>query len=161
MTDYDYSHQRVALTGDSGENGAATLGGYSLEVQKQPNWPGTTADPNSQRLNTDRMLDVASVIDGYVQALQNSGALQVEGDTAVSFGPDRWQAAVYLGEANKQVARLVSQYTNKLIQNLTDASTAIRKAAGGYHGAESANQHSAGNQQASLDGGGHTSSTAY
>lgn len=153
MTNYDYSRQRVQLTGDSSANGAASLGGYSLDVRPQANWPGTTADPNSQRLNTDKMLDIAAVIDGYVQALQNSGAPQVEGDTAVSFGPDRWQAAVYLGDANKQVARLVSQYTGKLITNLQAASTAIRQAANGYGGAEKANQRSAANQQSSVDGG--------
>lgn len=152
MTDYEYGDDRVQLTGDSSQNGATAQAGYPLDVRPDGNWPGRSADPNRQRLDTDKMLELASVIDTYVQTLQGSGVLQIEGDTTVSYGPDRWQAAQYLGQASKQVARTVSSYTQQLIQNLQGASLAIKNAAAGYSGAEHANQASAANQQSAVDG---------
>jgi|tagenome__1003787_1003787.scaffolds.fasta_scaffold20450877_2 hypothetical protein len=152
MTDYEYGDDRVQLTGDSSQNGAASMGGYPLDVRPDGNWPGRSADPNSQKLDTDRMLHLASLIDSYAKTLQGSGVLQIEGDTTVSYGPDRWQAAVYLADASKQVARTVSSYTQLLLENLQGASAAIQAAAAGYSGAENANKHSAANQQGSVDG---------
>ncbi|MEP7020107.1 MAG: hypothetical protein ABI808_05615 [Pseudonocardiales bacterium] len=159
MANYDYTQDRVTLGGDTSDNNATGLGGYSLDVSPNGSWPGLSADPNKQRLDTDAMMSVAQSIDNYVQALQNSGHTEIQGKAAVSYGPDSWGAAVYLKDASSQVATTVSQYTSELITNLTAASGAIRKAAGQYSGAESTNQQSASNQQNSLDGS--RSSTGY
>lgn len=157
MADYNYSHDRVKLGGDTGDNNASGLGGYSLDVSPDGKWPGMSADPNKQRLNADDMITIAQTIDNYVEALQNSGAAEIPSKAAVSFGPDSWQAAVYLKDASGQVAKGVSEYTTKLISNLQAASTAIKNASGKYSGAESANQQGAANQQRDID----TQSTAY
>jgi hypothetical protein len=158
MVDYNYTHNRVTLGDDTSDNNAAGLAGYSLDVSPNGDWPGTNADPNKQRVNADDMLAVARTIDNYVEALQNSGATEIPAKAAVSYGPDSWQAAVYLRDASGQVAHGVSQYTAKLIANLQAASTAIKHAAGKYSGAESTNRQSAAGQQSSLDA---TSSAAY
>jgi hypothetical protein len=156
---YDYNQDRVELGDDTSDNNASGLSGYSLDVSPNGSWPGLSADPNKQRLDTEAMLSIAQSIDNYVEALQNSGHNEIQGKAAVSYGPDSWGAAVYLKDASGQVASTVSRYTTDLITNLSAAAAAIRSAAGQYASAESTNQHSASNQQNSLDGS--RSSTGY
>lgn len=157
MADYNYGNDRVHLGDEKSQNTASGLAGYSLDVTRDGSWPGLNAAPDKQRVDPDKMNAVADTIDGYVQALQNSGATQIQGATSVSYGPDSWGAAVYLKDASGQVAQTVSSYTQTLIQNLTAASAAIRSATQGYKGAEKTNTTSATNQQNSLDQG-HSSS---
>jgi hypothetical protein len=161
VTDYNYtSTDRVSLGGDKSDNNASSLGGYSLDVTPDGNWPGLSADPNKLRQNKEDMQTVVQAINDFVQTLQNSDYAQIESKTAVSYGPDSWGAAVYLKDASGQVAKGVREYTATLITNLQDASKSIASALGQYSGAETANKQSASNQQSTLDNNS-TSSSAF
>lgn len=153
--DYDYSDDHVQLSdSDRSANTAEGLG-LDLTITPQENWPGTSADPNRLRHNTQRMREIADSLDTYVRN-------NLEGDTSgmpgslvslsgVSYGPDHWEAASRLKRVSGDVTRLVAEYSAALVQNLKDAATAIRAAADTYDGGESANVSTATNTQNSLD----------
>jgi hypothetical protein len=154
MADYNYGgDKRVSLGDDTSDNGASGLGGYTLNVVPDQNWPGMSADPNKQKVDADAMNDVATTIDNLVESLQGSAISDVTTKSAqANYGPDSWGAASYLKDATGQVATAVTQYTQELITNLQSAAKAIRNATGQYTGAESTNKASAGNQQSAVDG---------
>lgn len=152
MTDYSYTN-RVALTDSTSKNNATDVGGYPLDVSPDGSWPGLSADPNQQTLDTDKMLTIADALDSMVQTLQNSSVMSdVQSTASTSYGPQNWEAAVYLQQANKEVANTVANYTTQLIKNLSGASAAIRAAASGYTGAETTNVQSAQNQSNAIPG---------
>ncbi|HEV7205611.1 MAG TPA: hypothetical protein VGN18_13460 [Jatrophihabitans sp.] len=161
MADYNYGNDRVHLGDEKSQNTASGLGGYSLDVSRDGSWPGLNAAPDKQRVHPEKMNAVAGTIESIAQGLQASHFTEIQSSTSVSYGPNSWGAAVYLKDASGQVAQTVTNYTQQLIANLTDAANAIRKASGGYQGAESTNTSSATNQQASLDQGPSTSSKAF
>jgi len=137
VTDYDYDNHRVSLdSSDRSQNTATALEGYPLNPELEPNWPGADANPREQRFNKGAMEDVARAID---QLIRDVGRIDLQSATTASFGPDSWQAAVYLKDASSKVARTVNDYSQELIQSLTQAAQAIRTAAGNYGNAESAN----------------------
>jgi ribosome-binding factor A len=141
VTDYDYNHHRVSLdNNDRSRNTATALDGYPLDIQPDGSWPGLDANPREQRFDKQAMLDVADKID---RLISDVGTIDLSSAASVSFGPDSWQAAVYLRQASGQVAHAVSEYSQELIRNLQAAAQAIRTAAGTYGTAESANAASA------------------
>ena len=160
MTDYNYSDNRVELSDTTSGNRATGLGGYPLDVRPDGSWPGTSANPNQLRADTDRMNAVADRIDAMVSTLTNSGLVQEVSTKsgAARYGPDSWQAASYLKDATGQVAQAVSSYGQELITNLQGASAAIRRATASVAGGEQANVTTANNQQDQIDS---TSSSGY
>ncbi|HVQ93660.1 MAG TPA: hypothetical protein VMU51_21665 [Mycobacteriales bacterium] len=142
MTDYNYDQHRVTLGDDRSQNAATGLTGYPLDVRPDAHWPGLDRNPREQRFDQTAMNDVADKID---QLIADVGTINVSSAGAVSFGPDSWQAAVYLKHASGQVAGAVQTYSQQLIQNLQQAAAAIRAAAGNYAGAENASSTGVGN----------------
>ena len=136
--EYNYDQHRVTLDdSDRSENTAAALDGYyPLDLQPAADWPGTERNPREQRFNKDAMIEVADTIDRLIGEV---GSIDLSSTAGVNFGPDSWQAAVYLRQASAQVSRTVGTYSQELIQNLTTAAQSIRAAAGHYGGAEGAN----------------------
>jgi hypothetical protein len=152
--DYNYENHRFQLTDDRSRNSAQQLEGYPLDLTPIENWPGLTANPNRQRFDKDKMLEVASWIDRQIEALQRGQFTpQALSSTAsVSYGPADWNAANYLKQASGQVAQTVSDYAGQLITNLQGASAAIKAAAGRYGGTENTNADSMTSQQNSVTG---------
>lgn len=153
--DYDYSDDHVQLSdSDRGANTAEGIG-LDLTITPQENWPGTSADPNRLRHNTDQMREIADSLDSYIRN-------NLEGDTSgmpgslvslatVTYGPDHWEAAARLKRVSGDVTRLVAEYSAALVENLRNAANAIRAAANTYDGGESANVSTVANTQNSLD----------
>lgn len=137
MTDYDYDQHRATISGsDRSQNSAAALAGYPLDVRPDGSWPGLHADPSQQRFDKTAMNDVVETIRNLIA---DAGAIKLTSAASVSFGPETWQAAVYLKHASGQVAQAVQDYSQRLIQNLQQAADAISKAAGNYGDAETTN----------------------
>lgn len=137
MTDYNYDQHRATLDGsDRSRNTATNLSGYSIQIKPESDWPGLERNPREQRFDKDAMIGVTDAIKGLVAEL---GTIDLTSAGSVSFGPDSWQAAVYLREASGQVARTVNTYAQELIRNLEQATANIRAAAINYGGAENAN----------------------
>lgn len=149
MPDYDYigSH-KFQLTDDKSRNDAQSLDGYPLDVTLE-SWPGLSANPNKQRFDVDKMLEVANWIDGQIRSIQSANYTpqSLAATATVSFGPPDWNAANYLKQSSGQVAKTVSNYAGQLVTSLQEASTAIRTAAAKYGGAETTNADSMTSQQ--------------
>jgi len=150
VPDYDYiGHHQFQLTDDHSRNDAQALDGYPLDILPDSNWPGLSADPNKQRFDTDKMLEVADWIDSQIRSIQGGSytPASLASTGTVSYGPPDWNAANYLKQSSGQVARTVSNYAGQLVTNLQEASTAIRTAAAKYGGAESTNADTMTTQQ--------------
>ncbi|HSV64622.1 MAG TPA: hypothetical protein VLJ59_01780 [Mycobacteriales bacterium] len=109
---------------------------------------------------------VATFIEDLLVSLKGDGEgtpTALARDAAgVSFGPDSWLAARYLGKASNEVASAVRNYTTQLIQNLEQAAASIRGAIEHHRAAEQANIRSYTNIQSSLGGqSGSTQSGSY
>jgi hypothetical protein len=150
VTDYNYGNHRAGLSdSDSGQNSAQALAGYPLDVQPNADWPGTEGNPRELHVDKHGMLAVADTIDGLIEDI---GTIDVTQAGNVSFGPDSWQAALFLKDASGQVAGAVNQYARELVTNLQAASAAIRAAAGQYGSAEQTSADSVNTVQGNLDG---------
>jgi hypothetical protein len=154
VSDYNYENHRFELTDDRSRNSAQALEGYPLDITLDDSWPGVSANPNRQRFDADKMLEVADWIDQQVAAIQRGQFTpQALGTTSsVTYGPPDWNAANYLKQASGRVATTVSDYAGQLVTNLQAASTAIRNAAGRYGRAENTNTDSMTSQQNSAAG---------
>jgi hypothetical protein len=154
VPDYNYENHRAHFTDDRSQNSAQALEGYPLDITLDDRWPGLTANPNRQRFDADKMLEVADWIDQQVAAIQRGQFTpQALASTAsVSYGPADWNAANYLKQASGRVATTVSDYAGQLVTNLQAASAAIRGAAGRYGRAENTNTDSMTSQQNSVTG---------
>lgn len=149
VTDYNYGNHRANLSdSDSGQNSAQGLDGYPLDVQPDPSWPGLDGNPNELHVDKQGMLSVADTIDGLIEDI---GTIDVTQAGNVSFGPDSWNAALYLKDASTQVSGAVNEYAKKLVANLQQASASIRAAAGNYGTAEQSSSDDVSNVQGNLD----------
>jgi hypothetical protein len=150
VTDYNYGNHRAGLSdSDSSQNSAQSLEGYPLDVQPDASWPGLDANPNELHLDKQGMLGVADAID---RLIEDVGTVDVTQAGSVSFGPDSWQAALFLKDASTQVSGAVNQYAKQLVTNLQQASAAIRAAAGQYGSAEQGSTGDVNTVQSNLDG---------
>jgi hypothetical protein len=155
VPDYDYiGNHQFHLTDDKSRNDAQTLAGYPLNVTPDAHWPGLTADPNKQRFDVDKMLEVADWIDSQIKSIQSANYTpeSLAGTATVSYGPADWNAANYLRQSSGEVAKTVSNYARQLVTNLQEAATAIRTAAAKYRGAEGTNTDTMNTQQTNLTG---------
>jgi hypothetical protein len=156
VTDYNYGNHRANISdSDSSKNSAQSLDGYPLDVQPDSQWPGLDANPNELHVDKQGMLSVADTIDGLIEDI---GTIDVTQAGNVSFGPESWNAALYLKDASTQVSGAVNEYAKKLVANLQQASASIRAAAGNYGGAEQTSSDSVSNVQGNLDGSSQTPS---
>jgi len=149
VPDYDYrGNHEVQLSNQHSENSAQGLDGYPLDLE-YADWPGLSADPNKQRFDVDKMLEVADWIDGQITSIQqaNYKPQDLAATGQVAYGPAEWNAANYLKQSSGQVAKTVSNYANQLVTNLQQASASIRAAAGKYGGSEQTNTDTMNNQQ--------------
>ncbi|SHG69528.1 hypothetical protein SAMN05443575_2568 [Jatrophihabitans endophyticus] len=153
MTDYDYGQHRVELGGDTSDNNASGMSGYTLDVRPDPSWPGTSANTSQLRADPDKMNQVADTIDHIVQTLQGNGLPSDVKTTSANamYGPDTWLAAKFLKQSTSDVADVVGEYMTKLITNLQSASGSIRGATGSLAGSEQANTQSANTQHSQID----------
>jgi len=150
VPDYDYiGNHQFQLSDEKSENNAQALDGYPLDVRPDPYWPGLSPNPNRQRFDVDKMLEVADWIDGQIKSIQqaNYTPQSLASTASASYGPADWNAANYLKQSSGQVAKTVSNYAGQLITNLQEASATIRSAAAKYGGAEQTNTDTMTSQQ--------------
>jgi hypothetical protein len=155
VPDYDYiGNHQVHLSDQKSENDAQVLQGYPLDVAPDPSWPGLTANPNHQRFDVDKMIEVANWIDQQVKLIESPHykPQSLAGTAQVSYGPPDWNAANYLKAASGRVATTVSDYAVELVTNLKQASSSIRTAAAKYGGAENTNADSMDSQLNNVTG---------
>jgi hypothetical protein len=155
VPDYDYiGNHQVQLSNQKSENSAQALDGYPLDVVVDPYWPGLTANPNHQRFDVDKMLEVADWIDRQIESIEGSHykPQSLAATAQVSYGPPDWNAANYLRESSGRVATTVSDYAVELLKNLKSASSTIRTAAAKYRGAEHTNADTMDSQRNNVAG---------
>lgn len=155
QTDYNYEEGlAVGLSAtDRSKNGAVQATGYPLEVSRDPNWPGLSAragrfaaDPDTMDALADDLLKEAE----FVQQVPQRLAAEAVG---VRFGPEQWSAASSLTSANRIVADAIRRYTEEMVKTMTEAATAVKKAAAHIRESDGQNRGNASHVESNMGGG--------